>query len=289
MRSARATSHLLPVITLLLAGCASTHAQECLTPAELGMPADHVLRLAVPPARQWTPDMLKARDTDTATPVNRLVLNAPAFRLDVYIGDEEVRSFPTAIGMRRYPTPRGSFTIRKVEWNPWWIPPDSWWARKEKVTPPSETNPMGRVKLEFERLYYVHGTPWPSSIGRAAAHGCVRMRNTDAIEVARLVQRGTVGVAANDSIMAAFDSGATIAVTLPRAVPFEVRYDLVEILGDSLIVHPDPYALGRVPPLETGRAVLAAAGLDTSAVDFARLRRLRRYPRRDVALAVRWP
>ena len=90
----------------------------------------------------------------------RVVVNVPAFRVDVYVGDSVVQSMPIAVGMRSFRTPRGEFSITSVECNPWWIPPDRAWARKEKPTPPGPSNPMGRVKINFQPLYFLHSTPW---------------------------------------------------------------------------------------------------------------------------------
>ncbi len=64
-------------------------------------------------------------------------------------------------------------------------PPASAWAKKEQPMPPGPGNPMGRVKLNFRPLYFLHGTPVPSSMGSAALHGCIRMHIADAIALAR--------------------------------------------------------------------------------------------------------
>jgi lipoprotein-anchoring transpeptidase ErfK/SrfK len=37
----------------------------------------------------------------------------------------------------------------------------------------------------------MHGTPEPSTIGRAQSHGCVRLTNWDALKLAGLVKPGT--------------------------------------------------------------------------------------------------
>ncbi len=47
---------------------------------------------------------------------------------------------------------------------------------------------MGRVKMFFGDLYYIHGTPEVEQLGEPASHGCVRMANANAVRVARLVQ-----------------------------------------------------------------------------------------------------
>src|SRR6478672_7224839 len=85
------------------------------------------------------------RSQTPATSELRLVVNLPAYRLDAYLGDSLVRTIPVAVGKPGFETPRGEFAITSIEWNPWWIPPDRPWARKEKKTPPGPTNPMGRV------------------------------------------------------------------------------------------------------------------------------------------------
>src|SRR5687767_6996743 len=44
-------------------------------------------------------------------------------RLVIVDGGEVVREFGVAIGLPSYPTPKGQFTIRKMVWNPQWVPP----------------------------------------------------------------------------------------------------------------------------------------------------------------------
>jgi hypothetical protein len=210
----------------------------------------------------------------------RIVVNLPAFRLDAYVNDTLVRTMPIAPGMARYPTPRGTFTVTSIEWNPWWIPPDSPWAAKEKPTGPGPTNPMGRVKLNFRPLYFLHGTPFEQSIGTASSHGCVRLKNGDAIALARLVLRfGTParGEAEIDGL--ANDTATTRKIELDEPVPVELRYDLVELRDGIVSVYRNVYGLS-VPPLrDEVYAVLAAHGVDTLQIDSAGVRSLvRRVP-----------
>lgn len=118
-----------------------------------------------------------------------LVVDLSDRRLYVMSGSDVVRTFPVAVGEEGYDTPSGSFTIRRMIWNPSWTPPPSAWARDKKYEAPgSPGNPMGRVKMFFrEPDYYIHGTGLASSLGNARSHGCIRMRNIDAVELARLV------------------------------------------------------------------------------------------------------
>jgi L,D-transpeptidase ErfK/SrfK len=98
-------------------------------------------------------------------------------------------TYGVAVGANAHPTPRGEFAVRRVIWNPRWVPPDSEWAKDAKPAAPGDpNNPMGKVKMFFrEPAYYVHGTNAEESIGSAASHGCVRMRNEDVVALAQLV------------------------------------------------------------------------------------------------------
>ena len=109
--------------------------------------------------------------------------------LRVIAADSVVKIYTVAVGASAHPTPRGSFSIRRVIWNPRWVPPNVPWARgKTPKEPGDPNNPMGRAKLFFmEPDYYIHGTENQASLGRAESHGCVRMANSDIVELAQMV------------------------------------------------------------------------------------------------------
>lgn len=219
-----------------------------------------------------------AQDEDVLMPLIHMEANLPAYRLDVFLRHERVRVYRVAIGTRDFRTPRGSFAISRLEWNPWWIPPRSGWAKSARATPPGPNNPMGKVRFPFRPPYVVHGTPEGNSIGTAASHGYIRLSNADAVDLATLLQCNLLGKAANDSLLrVAIPGRRTLAVTLPHSVPLDVRYDLAEVLADTLFLYPDPYRLGG-SPARSALAALEASGLDTTAVEFARIRALARYP-----------
>jgi lipoprotein-anchoring transpeptidase ErfK/SrfK len=126
---------------------------------------------------------------ETAVASVSLQVDLSARELHVLEGGEVVQSYPVAIGKPSYPTPKGTFNIRRIIWNPRWVPPDSKWAKNKKPKGPGEPgNPMGRVKIFFsEPDYYIHGTREVDSLGQAESHGCVRMRNADVIALAKTV------------------------------------------------------------------------------------------------------
>jgi hypothetical protein len=118
----------------------------------------------------------------------RLRVGIAERRMYLELNGEVVDTLLVTVGTDRHPTPTGSYSIRRIIWNPSWHPPDSEWARGRSVTPPGDPrNPMGRVKMFFrEPDYFVHGTNDERTIGYRGSHGCIRMRNEDVIEIARL-------------------------------------------------------------------------------------------------------
>lgn len=110
-------------------------------------------------------------------------------RLYVVEDGEVIESYPVAVGKPGHATPRGAYSVRRIIWNPRWVPPEAEWAKKKTPKAPGDPdNPMGRVKIFFrEPDYYLHGTNATESLGSAASHGCVRMRNSDIIELAQLL------------------------------------------------------------------------------------------------------
>jgi hypothetical protein len=190
----------------------------------------------------------------------RLEVNLPAYRLDAFVHDQLVATFPVTAGARWEPTITGRFTIDQVQWNPWWHPP-AHRRPKDKVTPPGPRNPMGRVKLPFHGLYYIHGTAREQDIGRAASRGCVRLRNEDAIAVAQLVHRyasPALPPAELDALIADPRRSRTLKLELP--VEVVVAYRLVEVRDGGLAVYSDVYRQESRTLLELATSAIAAAG-----------------------------
>jgi lipoprotein-anchoring transpeptidase ErfK/SrfK len=119
----------------------------------------------------------------------QLSASLSARQLVVRAAEDSAITFPIAIGKDSKPTPTGTYKIRKIVWNPAWIPPDEKWAKgKEPQAPGAKANPMKVVKIFFkEPDYYIHGTGDVESLGDAASHGCLRMDPDDAYRVARML------------------------------------------------------------------------------------------------------
>jgi lipoprotein-anchoring transpeptidase ErfK/SrfK len=117
-----------------------------------------------------------------------LVLDRSERTVQVQRGSTVVGTYEVAVGKPGHATPTGSWEFHQIDINPDWTPPDSEWSAGESYTPPGHPdNPMGRVRMIFNRPYSIHGTDALHSIGRAASHGSVRMANNEAIELAELL------------------------------------------------------------------------------------------------------
>jgi lipoprotein-anchoring transpeptidase ErfK/SrfK len=101
--------------------------------------------------------------------------------LRLYDGVNLVQRFGVATGQSQYPTPSGMWHIVNMQRDPWWIPPDSDWAKDAKPIPPGPGNPLGTRWMGLDAAGVgIHGTPDAASIGYSASHGCIRMRIPDA-------------------------------------------------------------------------------------------------------------
>jgi len=144
--------------------------------------------------------------------------------LVVRIGATDVRHYDIAVGTKSHPTPMGRFVVRHLVWNPAWVPPNAGWAKGKKPASPGDPkNPMRAVKIFFQEPdYYIHGTNDEDSIGYAASHGCIRMAEADAVDLARYLMEHA-GAHHDDSWYDQVQSNyQPIDVRLPYVVPMAI-------------------------------------------------------------------
>ena len=107
-----------------------------------------------------------------------------------------VVSYPASIGSRDTPSPEGTMAVKGIAENPKYsYRPEKNFRQGHNTQaldlPPGPNNPVGSVWIDLTKeTYGIHGTPEPESIGKATSHGCVRLTNWDAEELARLVKPG---------------------------------------------------------------------------------------------------
>lgn len=178
-----------------------------------------------------------------------LVINIPAREVSLYDAGTLVYHFPIAVGSPIYKTPVGPRFLSMIVWNPWWFPPPSPWARGAKPTPPGAQNPLGVVKMDMGEAIFLHGTNNESSIGRPASHGCMRMKNADARNLAWWLQTHLTEKT-GPALLEEYGKKRwqSYYVKLDQAVPVEIRYEVFKMNGDVIEAHPDFY--GRVSERE---------------------------------------
>jgi len=114
----------------------------------------------------------------------RVVVSIPDRKIALIEDGRVVKVYPVAIGKSSTPSPHGSFHIASRVQHPTWYQPG-------KVVGPGPANPLGTRWMGLGyKGYGIHGTNVPISIGKAASHGCIRMRNRDVEELFALVQVG---------------------------------------------------------------------------------------------------
>jgi len=103
----------------------------------------------------------------------RIVVSIPDRKVALFENGRLVKIYPIAVGKETTPSPTGSFHISSRIIEPTWYHPG-------KVVGPGPANPLGTRWMSLGyKGYGIHGTNRPNSIGKAASHGCIRMRNKD--------------------------------------------------------------------------------------------------------------
>ncbi len=110
----------------------------------------------------------------------------------------EIAFMPATVGSTDRPSPTGTHKVKGVAHNPKYTydPKKLTWGPKDQgkfVVPAGPNNPVGAVWIDLDAPSYgLHGTPEPKEIGKTASHGCVRMTNWDALQLASAVRPGVV-------------------------------------------------------------------------------------------------
>ncbi|MBC7803355.1 MAG: murein L,D-transpeptidase [Candidatus Parcubacteria bacterium] len=111
-----------------------------------------------------------------------------------------IAHYPASTGSEHDPLPIGTWKITGVAKNPvFHYNPKLFWDANPQHTkariPAGPNNPVGVVWIDLSKEHYgIHGTPEPSKIGKTQSHGCIRMTNWDAAELAKMVSPGTPAV-----------------------------------------------------------------------------------------------
>ena len=220
-----------------------------------------------------------------AQPYN-IAINIPSCRLRLYENGKVIKTYPVCVGMPQYRSPvRGQMAINRILWNPSWAPPpEADWAKGKRGRGPGKWNPVGLVKMPLTGYVFVHGTYKIKSLGFAWSHGCFRMANEDAVELAWFLQ-SHIGSNHPDQTPEFYrDNHRTFLVFLNQRVPAETTYETIEVFDNRLFIHPDVYRRGTNTE-ERVMAKLQEAGWPTNNVDINRVRQLIERSKKETAIA----
>jgi lipoprotein-anchoring transpeptidase ErfK/SrfK len=222
-------------------------------------------------ARDAEPVLLpgpNAVPTDT-----RIVVNIPAFRMDVFAGGSLVKSYKIGIGYPQFPLPQGLRKAQQIIFNPTWTPPDSPWVNSMNVTPGevigagSKQNPLGPIKIPIGSPSLIHGGKPLAKIGTFASHGCVGMTNAQVKDFARVLAQASQTELAEETMSAYLKKRTrTQVVKLGQLVPVELRYETIVFEDGRLHIYRDVYDQ-HTNSEENLRAVFAAHGAGFDSLD----------------------
>jgi lipoprotein-anchoring transpeptidase ErfK/SrfK len=111
--------------------------------------------------------------------------------------DRVLAIYPATIGSQERPSPMGEFKVTAIAEDPifYYDPALNFQnveAQEKLELPPGPNNPVGVVWISISaKGYGIHGTPDPEGVGKTASHGCIRLTNWDAQELAEHVSKGT--------------------------------------------------------------------------------------------------
>jgi hypothetical protein len=120
-------------------------------------------------------------------------------------------------------TPIGSYAITGVYRDPSWHVPKSIQEEQKNqgkpvltVVPPGPDNPLGPVFIRFGEAKLglgFHGTNAPASVPGFRSHGCIRLKNPDALSLADAVQKGAAVTVAYQTVLLNEDAAGELWLT----------------------------------------------------------------------------
>ncbi|WP_309090502.1 L,D-transpeptidase [Phenylobacterium sp.] len=153
--------------------------------ADFGRPGTKIIVVAPPPETLMVPVSLvevdKARNQVRAYGADGTLL----------------ASYPATVGSSDMPTPDGEWAVNVVAFDPHWNYDPKKLNFGDKSAgkldiKPGPNNPVGAVWIDLTKdTYGIHGAPEPRLVGKTASHGCVRLTNWDARQLASAVKKGT--------------------------------------------------------------------------------------------------
>lgn len=148
-------------------------------------------------AKQAGRKIAQAKKQDPERPkAAKVVVDKPGHSVSAFDKDGKLLGFyPASIGSTEKPAPSGALKVVRVAPNPTYTYNPNYAFKGVKASEPFEikagpNNPVGAVWIALNgEGYGIHGTPDPEKVGKTSSHGCVRLTNWDALELASMVEK----------------------------------------------------------------------------------------------------
>src|ERR1051326_7516300 len=193
----------------------------------------------------------------------RIVVNIPAFRMDLFREGTLVKTYKIGIGYPEFPLPRGFRKAEMIIFNPTWTQPNESWASNpgEVVAAGAPGNQLGPIKIPIGGANLIHGGKPLAKIGNFASHGCVGLTNAQVKDFAKVLADATnTQLTAQTMLSYLKRPTRTQVVKLAQIVPVELRYETIVAEDGKLHIYRDVYNQ-KTNTEENLRAVLEAYGI----------------------------
>jgi lipoprotein-anchoring transpeptidase ErfK/SrfK len=144
----------------------------------------------------WTPNVREGLTADRPD-IARVVISIRGNTFNAFdAAGNLIFHAPTTLGSKYDPSPQETVEVKKITFDPHFHyqptlfheVPDS---DPEANLSPGPNSPVGVVWVALSKPHFgIHGTSDPDSIGYASSHGCVRLTNWDARDVAHRLKPG---------------------------------------------------------------------------------------------------
>jgi lipoprotein-anchoring transpeptidase ErfK/SrfK len=134
----------------------------------------------------------------TGQPAGTVTINTRERKLYLSQGGGRALQYGIGVGRQGFAW-KGEAEIGRKSFWPGWTPPPEMLARQHELPVHMDggmENPLGARALYLfqgkkDTLFRIHGTNDPSSIGKAVSSGCIRMLDSDVIDLYGRVGKGT--------------------------------------------------------------------------------------------------
>jgi lipoprotein-anchoring transpeptidase ErfK/SrfK len=179
----------------------------------------------------------------------RIVVNAPAYRMDVFENGQLVKTYKVGIGYPEFPLPTGTRDAKQIIFNPTWTPPYSPWVKEtsevkkgQTVKAGSSANPLGIAKIPIGQPSLIHGGKSLAQIGGFASHGCVGLTDAQMKEFVQLLARiGGASLSEEQLTDYIKNKSETKTVQLGNNVTVDLRYETIVVEDGKLYIYRDVY------------------------------------------------